>query len=113
MRSLLPSATALTVLLCAACATGTGDDWRARDATPARDTPAQFVTQDGTLPVNACRSPLLDPRDGTRIRLVRSGGARPGEIGDYEVPGSRYGVTTGSLLRIDCSTGQALGIVSG
>lgn len=99
------------VVFTAACATTT-DDWTARAATPARDAPAQFVTADGSLPENACRSPLTDPRDDTRIRLIRSGGATAGEVGDYEVPGGRYGVGAGQLLRIDCSTGRPLGVVA-
>ena len=80
----------------------------------AQDAPAQFVTEDGgPPPEDSCRSPLIDPRDQTRLRLVRSGAVGATHQGDYEVPGGRYGVRTGELLRVDCSTGQALGIVPG
>ncbi|HSK20811.1 MAG TPA: hypothetical protein VK912_16780 [Longimicrobiales bacterium] len=80
----------------------------------AQDAPAQFVTEDGgPPPEDSCTSPLIDPRDQTRLRLVRSGAVGATQQGDYEVTGGRYGVRPGELLRIDCSTGQALGIVPG
>ena len=80
----------------------------------AQDAPPQFVTEDGgPPPEDSCRSPLIDPRDQTRLRLVRSGAVGATQQGDYEVPEGRYGVRTGELLRVDCSTGQALGIVPG
>lgn len=53
-----------------------------------------------------CRSPMVDPRDGTRIQLVRSSGG----VGDYEVPTGRYGVGKGEVLRLDCGSGRALGV---
>lgn len=31
--------------------------------------------------------------------------------GDYQPSSSRYGVRDGELLRINCATGQAIGIV--
>lgn len=55
-----------------------------------------------------CRNPMIDPRDGTRIRLVRSGS----EQGDYAVADERYGVGPGEWLRLDCATGRVIGIVS-
>ena len=55
-----------------------------------------------------CRTPLMDPNDGTRIVLSRTvDDAR----GDYEVPEGRYGVGTNDLLRINCKTGGVIGIV--
>jgi hypothetical protein len=60
-----------------------------------------------------CRNPLVDPRDGTELNLVRS---KDG-IGDYQVLGdqyslaSRYGVDPRHYLRVDCATGKALGVV--
>lgn len=75
---------------------------------PATDTPDQFTLKDGNLPVNAvCQDPLLDPRDKTEMRLVL---ADRGE-GNYQVPAGKYGVGPGELLRIDCTTGRALGIL--
>ena len=60
-----------------------------------------------------CRNPLIDPRNGTELSLVRS---KDG-IGDYQVlgeqysAGSRYGADSRHYLRVDCATGKALGIV--
>lgn len=53
-----------------------------------------------------CRSPLIDPRNGTRITLVRSKSGR----GDYEVPAGKYGVGEKEVLRIECANGKAIGI---
>jgi len=55
----------------------------------------------------ACRTPLQDPDDGTRLTLDRSAAGQ----GDYVVPESRYGVRTGELLRVDCASGKPVGIV--
>ena len=60
-----------------------------------------------------CRNPLVDPRDGTQLNLMRS---KDG-IGDYQVLGeqyslgSRYGADSRHYLRVDCATGKALGFV--
>jgi hypothetical protein len=60
-----------------------------------------------------CRNPMADPRNDTTLNLVRSKGG----TGDYQVLGveygldSTYGVDSRHLLRIDCATGKALGIV--
>lgn len=79
-----------------------------------RNAPAEFLTEEGAAGVeNACRSPLVDPRDQTRLRLVRSGPVGGSHHGDYEVPGGRYGIGPDELLRIDCGTGRAVGIVAG
>ena len=61
-----------------------------------------------------CRNPMVDPRNGTTLSLVRS---KDG-AGDYQVLGeqydlvSRYGVDSRNYLRLDCATGKALGIVA-
>ncbi|HEX2800285.1 MAG TPA: hypothetical protein VHQ44_11525 [Thermoanaerobaculia bacterium] len=60
-----------------------------------------------------CRNPMVDPRNGTPLNLMRSKNG----VGDYQVLGkeyeldSSYGVDPRHLLRIDCATGKALGIV--
>jgi hypothetical protein len=60
-----------------------------------------------------CRNPMVDPRNATALNLMRSKNG----IGDYQVLGqqyeldSTYGVDSRHLLRIDCATGKALGIV--
>lgn len=56
---------------------------------------------------DGCRSPMVDPRDETRLTLVRSGS----DLGDYEVPLGHYGIGRGELLRLECSTGRAIGVV--
>jgi hypothetical protein len=53
-----------------------------------------------------CRSPMIDPRDSTKITLFRSFDGR----GDYEVPNGTYGVEKGQILRLDCATGRVIGI---
>ncbi|MBK8502664.1 MAG: hypothetical protein IPL46_10835 [Saprospiraceae bacterium] len=53
-----------------------------------------------------CRSPMIDPRDSTKITLFRSFEGR----GDYEVPKDMYGVEKGHILRLDCVTGRVIGI---
>ena len=54
-----------------------------------------------------CRNPIVDPRNETRLTLIRSADGR----GDYEPSPLRYGVNKGELLRVDCASGHALGIV--
>lgn len=77
---------------------------------PATDAPGQFVLTGGALnPNGACQSPLFDPRDQTRVTLVRSDRG----TGDYQVPDGKYGVGPGELLRVDCTTGRAVGVVRG
>lgn len=80
-----------------------------------RDLPDHFVVgqHDGPettepTPGGACRNPMVDPRDGTRLILFESSSDGRGL---YEVPPGRYGVGEGRLLQIDCGTGRALGIV--
>jgi hypothetical protein len=102
-------ATSFVVLL-AACATmqrGPSDAL----LRPAEDTPASFTTPDGVTPVDGCRTMVVDPRDRTTLRLARSAQYGMSFRGDYEVADGRYGVRAGELLRIDCTTGEAIGIV--
>ena len=101
------STRALLLALAAGCVSaGTADFPNDVIATPASSVPAAF---EFTVPAasGACRNPAIDPRDGTRLTLVRSRGER----GDYEVPGGRYGVGERQLLRLDCATGSVIGIV--
>ena len=55
-----------------------------------------------------CRTPIVDPRHGLHLELQRSTNG----VGDYAVETGRYGVRAGELLRVDCATGRAIGIVS-
>lgn len=103
-----PLATLLALL--AGCAST--EAWTARELRSAEDTPQSFVTEDGTSPEQGCRTPLLDPRDMTQLRLMRSTAVGSTYRGDYEVPPGRYGVGQSELLRVDCATGVPLGIVA-
>ena len=77
---------------------------------PATDAPAVFEPSAGvTLSASSCKSPLTDPRDGTRI-IMQTSFSNEG-IGDYEVPTGKYGVEQGELLRVNCATGEVVGIV--
>ena len=81
---------------------------------PIQDAPARFEPRDpairlspgDTLAGSGCVSPLVDPRDGTELWLVRS--AR--QLGDYAVSGGRYGAGDGFLVRVACNTGVPQGL---
>lgn len=107
---------ALAVLLwatqLAACATSDFDP--ARVTRQAEDVPEFFLVarpgEEGTRPAQpgeGCRSPMVDPRSGRRIDMVRSSDSQ----GDYVVPDSAYGLADNELLRLDCSSGRVLGVV--
>lgn len=107
-----PRALASVALLLAAACAASSAPFGGMEVRPADDTPPAFATEDGTIPVEACRSPLVDPRDQTRLRLIRSAPLGATHYGDYEVPVTgRYGVGRDELLRVNCETGQALGVV--
>lgn len=100
------------ILALAGCATS--DFSAGHILRPAANAPDRFlVGSPGSpelsepAPGTGCRSPLVDPRDGTRLTLMRSGDGQ----GDYAVPAGAYQVGPGELLRIDCATGRALGVV--
>lgn len=61
-----------------------------------------------TLGGGICKSPLIDPVDGTEVRMQRSFSSG---MGEYSVPEGKYGVGKGELLRINCNTGEVVGIV--
>lgn len=109
VRAIVRSAVVAMTLGCTGCAhAGASGGAGVRTA---EDTPGQFVTEDGTPAVQECRTPMIDPRDHTRIRLLRAAPFGSEYRGDYEVPAGRYGVQEGELLRINCETGQVIGIV--
>ena len=89
---------------------GIGYRGRTAENTPSRfDADSNFarIAPEDTLPGSGCLSPMHDPRDNTKLIMRR---AEKG-VGDYEVPDGKYGVRNGELLRIDCNTGETLGIV--
>jgi hypothetical protein len=95
----------------AACALPAQRSGGLGEVRPAQDTPVRFVTMDGVEAEEGCRTLLLDPRDQTPLRLHRSTQFGMSYRGDYDVPAGRYGVQRGELLRLDCATGEVIGIV--
>jgi hypothetical protein len=100
----------------AACSVGSSGSFPSLvTARPAQDVPERFVPADrsllltpgDTIAGDGCRSPMADPRDGATLIMQR---AQAG-YADYEVPGGRYGVGDGELLRLICNTGLVAGIV--
>jgi hypothetical protein len=103
----------------AACASGRGS-MAGGIVAEAKDLPDHFMVAVSGLSQReepragqGCRNPIVDPRNGIELNLMRS---KDG-IGDYQVLGeqyslgSRYGVDPRHYLRVDCATGKALGIV--
>lgn len=75
---------------------------------PAEGTPERFAPAEGiTLDDVSCKSPMVDPRDGTEIQMVSA----QNNAGIYRVPAGKYGVGEGEYLKLDCQTGTVLGIV--
>ena len=98
------------LLLFLGCGTTSGTRSMRSVERQATDVPVRFEAPAGvTMGDNSCSSPLTDPRDGTSIRMVAAFGGEG--VGDYEVPAGKYGVEKNELLRINCQTGEVLGIV--
>lgn len=101
----------LVAVLVAACVSSS--DLGPGSERPATDPPERFlIGVSGELRdpsgSTTCFNPMVDPRDGTKIIMVRSWGDGRG---DYEVPSGSYGASTKELLRIDCRTGEPIGLV--
>ena len=100
-------------LLLASCAS-TGWPTEA-DAAVVSGTPDHFLVVEAASGATsepsgpACRSPMTDPRDGTRLTLVRSNAG----FGDYQPDTQRYGLVGNQLLRINCSNGRPVGATAG
>lgn len=74
----------------------------------AEDLPVSFETPAGTSwGGNSCRNPIVDPVDGSELVLVKSHAG----LGDYRPEIGKYGVGQDELLRINCTTGEVIGIV--
>jgi hypothetical protein len=101
-------------LLVAGC--GTSRPW-ALTPRPAEGLPEQFVPVGAPAGAARCMVHLKDPRDDTRLDLIRSaavtdGAGSPSQLGDYAVlSAGRYGVGPNELLRVDCDSGRAIGVV--
>jgi hypothetical protein len=121
-RPLLPWRSTVTfwpiavVAVLGACAIGGGGSFppdtsvRPAEGMPARFepvAPASRIAPADTIAGPGCTSPFRDPRDGTLLRMERAISPRA----DYAVPSGHYGVGPDELLRLDCNTGTAIGIV--
>jgi len=125
MQSIPPVRAALVVVSAATLAVLTGctsahGSMEGPVVAEARNLPDHFMVVASGIaqkaepkPGEPCRNPMGDPRDGTLLNLVRS---KDG-TGDYQALGEeyelhwRYGLDSRHLLRVDCPTGKALGIV--
>ncbi len=103
----------ISALLAAGCAAS--QPWNAAPR-PLAGPPAQLVVDTSFVrgPVAGCAGRLLDPRDGTRLRLRSSAQRGDGAfVGDYDVePAGRYGLGANEWLRVDCGAGRVLGAVA-
>lgn len=118
----LTTALAALLIVLGGCSVSSGGTYPADAPTRAASaTPDRFMV--GTIEPGgelsepredgACRNPMVDPRDGTRLTLVQSQRSAAGQVGDYRVPEGLYGVGIGELLRLDCGTGRPIGVVPG
>ena len=106
MKRLLLCLQVLCLMLFLSC--GSGESTRNNILRPPFGAPDEFEAADGiTLDDDSCKSPLIDPQDNTRIIMFRSWSG----YADYKVPEGKYGVRQGELLRVNCETGEVLGIV--
>lgn len=86
-------------LLFISCSSSRSGDIMVRTA---EGVPTRFDTPAGTeWGGTSCENPIIDPVDGTELVLMQS---RAG-LGDYTVQNGKYGVQSGELLRINCTTG--------
>ncbi|MBZ9632253.1 hypothetical protein LB465_15835 [Salegentibacter sp. LM13S] len=100
--------TAVIVFLLMSCGSMTTPDSDQIIRQP-EDAPANFALANGmNFEENVCKSPMVDPEDGTELIMVRSWG---NGIGDYEVPEGKYGLAKREFLRVNCETGKLIGIV--
>ncbi|MBW2937414.1 hypothetical protein KXJ69_04815 [Aureisphaera sp. CAU 1614] len=101
---------ALFATLLLGCGTSQKSNSNTHITKQAQDTPEAFVPAQGIALDNAsCKSPMIDPRDGTEILMVSAENG----FGNYKVTPPKYGVQPGELLRLDCQTGKPIGIVKG
>lgn len=114
LASVGPAAFGLALAACSTAA-GSGNFPTSVLPTMPKDAPAHFVPADSTKTLvradtssaAPCISPMKDPRTGVAIILVRSENG----VGDYLAPSGSYGIPDGQLLRLECSSGEVLGLV--
>lgn len=97
----------ITAFVLASCGSSSNSFSSEEVIRKAVDTPVSFQNPEMDEDNQACRSPLTDPSTGEQFTFLRA--AWP--FADFEVPNGRYGVNSGELLRVNCKTGQAVGIV--
>ena len=116
-RFVLAVSTTAAILLLVACSAGaSGGNFPATVLpTMPKGAPTHFVPADSTKSMAhadttvaaPCQSPLKDPQGGVTIILIRSENG----VGDYLAPSGSYGIPDGQLLRLECSSGEVLGLV--
>lgn len=97
----------VTVLVLLGCGISSNSFTSEEVIRKAVDTPVAFQNPKMEEGNKVCRSPLTDPRTGAEITFLRASWP----FADFEVPIGRYGVNSGELLRVNCKTGEAVGIV--
>ncbi|MUP45592.1 hypothetical protein E0K83_07505 [Gramella sp. BOM4] len=106
MKRFLQFSILIVAFIINSCAT---TSFKTKIVRPAERVPDTFITTEGMeLDGTSCKSPLVDPRDGTKIILVESIKG----MGDYQVPKGKYGVSVDELLRVNCETGEVIGVVT-
>ena len=109
----LQSAGWVALLAGLACGRATSDFPRNVTPTAPAGAPSRFIYVYSDISSDSvsqlkCRTPLHDPRDSTKLVLARS---YKGQLGDYEVIPPKYRVGPQDYLRLDCGSGQIIGIV--
>ncbi|KFN43038.1 hypothetical protein [Arenimonas oryziterrae] len=109
-------AVSIALLACVIVTACASTGWPSKtDPSVISGTPDHFLVFDaasGALSEPAgpdCRNPMTDPRDGTRLTLIRSKAG----FGDYQTTTPKYGLTGDQLLRIDCRDGRPVGATQG
>ena len=91
-----------------------GENWYLRptriDSLPERVIPDTANGASLDFDPGTCQPLFIDAKDGTRFVLQRDFMTDNGPLGDYAIePPGRYGVSAGTLVRMDCAIGRPLG----
>lgn len=109
MKKYLFKATIVLALFAFGCGTSLQNRSQGPVLRAAIDTPEFFEAKGGVVATgNSCINPMIDPNDGTELTMVTAFG---NGTGDYAVAAGKYGVNPGELLRINCKTGEVIGVV--